>query len=164
MKRILFLVVLFASACSQHPSAEKVIFGKIWTGDDKQSVVEGIAINADTIVATGTRSDIQEWVGEGTVVTEAPSGGLVVPGFIDSHTHFVTGGLALLSIQLRDAKTREEFINRFKEYAARQTPGTWIMGGDWDHMNWGGELPTREWIDSVTRNNPVWVNRLDGHM
>ncbi|HBK87079.1 MAG TPA: hypothetical protein DDZ56_00395, partial [Cytophagales bacterium] len=60
MKRILFLVVLFASACSQHPSAEKVIFGKIWTGDDKQSVVEGIAINADTIVATGTRSDIQE--------------------------------------------------------------------------------------------------------
>ncbi|HQQ97947.1 MAG TPA: amidohydrolase [Cyclobacteriaceae bacterium] len=164
MKRILFLIILFASACSQHPSAEKVIFGKIWTGDDKQSVVEGIAINGDTIVATGSRSDIQQWVGEATTVTEVPEGGLIVPGFIDSHTHFVTGGLALLSIQLRDAKTKTEFINRFKEYAAKQTPGAWIMGGDWDHMNWGGELPTRDWIDSVTRNNPVWVNRLDGHM
>jgi len=38
------------------------------------------------------------------------------------------------------------------------------MGGDWDHENWGGELPAKEWIDSVTQNNPVWINRLDGHM
>ena len=40
----------------------------------------------------------------------------------------------------------------------------WITGGDWDHTLWGGELPTRDWIDAVTPDNPVWLNRLDGHM
>ena len=38
------------------------------------------------------------------------------------------------------------------------------MGGEWDHTLWGGELPSRDWIDSVTPDNPVWINRLDGHM
>ena len=42
--------------------------------------------------------------------------------------------------------------------------GTWITGGNWDHSLWGGELPTREWIDAVTPDHPVWINRLDGHM
>ena len=42
--------------------------------------------------------------------------------------------------------------------------GTWITGGDWDHQLWGGELPRRDWIDAVTPDHPVWVNRLDGHM
>jgi predicted amidohydrolase YtcJ len=43
-------------------------------------------------------------------------------------------------------------------------PGTWITGGDWDHTLWGGELPRRDWLDAVTPEHPVWVNRLDGHM
>ena len=42
--------------------------------------------------------------------------------------------------------------------------GTWIRNGDWDHELWGGELPRRDWIDAVTPDHPVWVNRLDGHM
>ena len=91
-------------------------------------------------------------------------GGMVTPGFIDSHVHFVIGGFRLSSVQLRDARTPAEFIARIKAYAATVPAGAWITGGDWDHQNWGGELPTRDWIDSVTPNNPVWVSRLDGHM
>ncbi len=53
---------------------------------------------------------------------------------------------------------------RIKAFAATVPPGTWIQGGDWDHSHWGGQLPTREWIDAVTPNHPVWINRLDGHM
>jgi predicted amidohydrolase YtcJ len=49
-------------------------------------------------------------------------------------------------------------------FAASQPAGTWIQGGEWDHTLWGGELPQRQWIDSVTPNNPVWISRLDGHM
>ena len=91
-------------------------------------------------------------------------GMMVVPGFIDSHVHFIDGGFGLSSVQLRDAKTPAEFIRRIKAYAATLPPGTWITEGDWDHQQWGGELPRRDWIDSVTPNNPVWINRLDGHM
>jgi predicted amidohydrolase YtcJ len=70
----------------------------------------------------------------------------------------------LASVQLRDAKTKDQFIARIKAFAQTVPPGTWITSGDWDHQNWGGELPTRQWIDAITPNNPVWINRLDGHM
>ncbi len=101
---------------------------------------------------------------ESTQKIETASGNLIVPGFIDCHTHFMEGGFALSSVQLRDAKTPQEFIIRIKEFAATQPKGTWITSGDWDHENWGGELPAKDWIDSVTHDNPVWINRLDGHM
>ena len=98
-------------------------------------------------------------------MTPIDAGGrLVVPGFIDTHVHFIEGGFRLASVQLRDAKTRDEFVNRIKAFAATVPAGTWITGGDWDHSLWGGELPRRDWIDAVTPNHPVWINRLDGHM
>ncbi len=88
----------------------------------------------------------------------------VVPGFIDGHVHFLEGGFRLSSVKLRDAKTEEEFASRIGEFARTVPAGTWILGGDWDHQQWGGELPHRSWIDGLTPENPVWVNRLDGHM
>jgi predicted amidohydrolase YtcJ len=78
--------------------------------------------------------------------------------------HFLDGGSTLASVQLRDAQSPEEFARRIADFAVRTMPGEWITGGTWDHTNWGGELPRREWIDSVTPDNPVWVMRLDGHM
>ena len=89
---------------------------------------------------------------------------MVVPGLIDSHIHLIDGGLRLSSVQLRDAGSREEFVRRISEYTHKQAKGAWITGGDWDHTRWGGELPSRDWIDAVTPDNPVWINRLDGHM
>ena len=67
-------------------------------------------------------------------------------------------------MQLRDVRTKEEFVARIKAFAATVAPGTWITGGDWDHQNWGGELPRKDWIDAATPKNPVWINRMDGHM
>ncbi|MCE7863025.1 MAG: amidohydrolase [Bacteroidetes bacterium CHB5] len=160
-------IILFSAllaTCKQHPVAEQVVLGKVWTGNDRSAWAEGFAISGDSIVAVGTESSIRSWIGPNTVVTETGAGNLIVPGFIDCHTHFMDGGFALSSVQLRDAMTKEEFINRIKAFALTQPKGAWITNGDWDHENWGGELPTRDWIDSVTQDNPVWINRLDGHM
>jgi predicted amidohydrolase YtcJ len=160
---LVFIAAISHGCITKHP-ADVVVYGKIWTGNEKQPLAEAMAINADTIVAIGTRSDVARYAGDETRIIEASPGQLITPGFIDTHTHFVDGGFRLQSVLLRDAKTPSEFIQRIKDYGETLPPGEWIVGGDWDHENWGGELPDRNWIDSVTKDHPVWVTRLDGHM
>ena len=65
---------------------------------------------------------------------------------------------------LKDAQTKEEFIARINAFAATLKPGEWMLEGNWDHENWGGELPARDWIDEFTQDIPVFLNRSDGHM
>jgi predicted amidohydrolase YtcJ len=151
------------SCSSKDQPADTIVYGKIWTGNDNAPLAEAMAISGDTIVAIGSRADIDRYAGSDTKRIDA-RGQLIVPGFIDTHTHFVDGGFRLQSVQLRDAKTPAEFIQRIKDYAQTIPAGEWVTGGDWDHENWGGELPDRNWIDSVTKDHPVWVTRLDGHM
>lgn len=158
------VLALILAACSPRvPTASIVIYGKVWTGDAARPAATAVAIAGDTILAVGDSTDIARWVGRGTEVIHAA--GLVVPGFTDGHSHFIDGGFQLASIDLRDARTPEEFIRRIAEQAKKTPKGSWILGGDWDHEWWpGGPLPTRSMIDSVTPDHPVWISRLDGHM
>ena len=123
-----------------------------------------MAISGDTILAVGDSAAVSKLVGQKTAVISA-GGGLVVPGLADDHVHFLSGGYQLSSVDLRMAASPQEFVQKIKDFAAERQPGEWILGGDWDHERWpGSPLPRREWIDSVTPHNPVFVNRLDGHM
>jgi predicted amidohydrolase YtcJ len=160
----LLVVAVAGAACT--PKADLVIQGgSVWTGLSTGRGVPGaVAIANGKILAVGDSAEVARYIGARTQVLRA-DGGLVVPGLADGHTHFIDGGFQLASVDLRDAATPEEFIRRLKEFAATLQPGEWITGGDWDHELWRGTpLPQRDWIDSVTPNNPVFVNRLDGHM
>ena len=161
---VLTMLVLALAGCGR--KAELVIQGgTVWTGLSTGRGRPGaVAIANGMILAVGDSVEIARYVGGSTKILRA-DGGLVVPGFADGHTHFIDGGFQLASVDLRDAGTPQEFVRRLKEYAATLQPGDWITGGDWDHELWRGTpLPQRDWIDSVTPNNPVFVNRLDGHM
>jgi hypothetical protein len=104
------------------------------------------------------------WIRGGARVIDL-KGRRVVPGFNDAHVHFYTGGAHLASVKLRDARSPDQFRERIRVFAAKLPKGRWITGGDWDHENWTpAQLPARAWIDAVTPHNPVFVNRLDGHM
>ena len=122
-----------------------------------------MAVKGEEIVAVGSSEDIAALAGPKTAVVDL-AGRFVVPGFIDNHTHFISGGLQLASVDLRDASTPAEFARRLAAFAQDTGDGRWITGGDWDHEAWGGELPHRNWIDTATPSNPVFVSRLDGHM
>ncbi len=166
--RALLLVPLLMLLGCQAPPAEEpatlVVTGaRVWTGDPVQPWADAIASRGNTIVAVGSVEDVEKLTGPETTVISVP-GSLLVPGFIDTHVHLTDGGAGLASVQLRDAATPEEFTQRIADYAATLEPGEWILYGNWDHERWGGELPRRDWIDAVTPENPVWVNRLDGHM
>jgi len=148
---------------AQPPVSLAIVNARVWTGDELRPWADAVAVSGERIAAVGSSAEISKMTPAGARIIDA-AGGMVVPGFIDSHVHFITGGHRLASVQLRDAGTPAEFIARIKAFAATLPEGTWITGGDWDHENWGGELPRRDWIDSITPAHPVWVTRLDGHM
>jgi len=144
--------------------ADLVLYGSVWTGDPGHPRAEAVAIIADRILAVGTVAEVKGLVGKTTRVVDV-KGGLVLPGFIDSHTHFLNGGFSLRSVQLRDAATREDFVARVAAKTRELGKGAWVLNGEWDHQRFNPPvLPTKEWIDAATPDNPVFVNRLDGHM
>ena len=137
---------------------------KFWTASSVLPSVEGIAIKADRIAAVGSEAEVLKWRAEKTILLELPRR-LVVPGFIDNHTHFLDGGFQLRSVDLRPALNEKDFAERLRHRAETLAAGQWITGGDWDHEAWpGARLPTKELIDPVTSKIPVFVSRLDGHM
>ncbi|OGD16429.1 MAG: amidohydrolase [Candidatus Aminicenantes bacterium RBG_16_63_14] len=141
-----------------------LVNGKVWTGDPGRPWAEAVAVRGDKIFAVGTTEEVRKLAPAGTKLVDL-DGSLILPGFIDSHTHFLAGGFALKSIQLRDARGREEFVDRIAAKARELGPGRWVLNGDWDHQQFSPvELPRKDWIDAVTPDNPVCVNRLDGHM
>ncbi|MGI9202930.1 MAG: amidohydrolase [Woeseiaceae bacterium] len=161
------LTVCIVAACSRTevPASASLVIkdARVWTGNTEQPWAEALASRGDEIIVVGTNEDVDALTGENTEVISVP-GSMLVPGFIDTHVHFVSGGAGLASVQLRDAATPEVFAARIGEFAKTVNPGEWILYGDWDHTLWGGDLPRRDWIDEVTMDNPVWVFRLDGHM
>jgi predicted amidohydrolase YtcJ len=128
----LLLAVVVAAAYAggiRRTSAERaagatlaIVNARIWTGDRSRPWAEALAVAGDRILAMGTTEEIRRLAQSADVVDAG--GRLVVPGFIDAHVHFVDGGLRLASVQLRDAKTRAEFVARLKAFAATLPPGT----------------------------------------
>lgn len=162
------LVSLFASAAGrpeQSPSADLVILhGKVWTVDREHPQAEAVAIEGRHILAVGTDEEISRWIGPATRKIDAEAK-TVLPGFIDAHVHFSSGGGEISGVQLRDAGSPAEFSKRIGAHAKTIPRGQWIVGGTWDHELWGGTpLPSHDWIDRLTPDNPVFVTRYDGHM
>jgi predicted amidohydrolase YtcJ len=163
----LFFVLLspaFALAQSS-PAADLIITNaRIWTVDPSHPTAEAVAVLGDRITAVGSNQDVSGWRGPKTQVIDA-GGKLLLPGFNDAHVHFVSGGRQLDSVQLNDATSSQEFAHRIGERAKVTPKGEWIEGGNWDETKWTpAEMPTKELIDALTPDTPVFVVRYDGHM
>jgi predicted amidohydrolase YtcJ len=161
----LMTTILNVPADAQTLAADLIIVNaRVHTMDEKQPQAEAVAIYGNRIVAVGSTAEIRKLAGARTRIIDA-GGRLLLPGFNDSHVHFLSGGFQLASVDLRDANTPQEFAERIRQFAQKIPKGRWITGGDWDHERWpGAGLPTKELIDAFTQDTPVFVNRLDGHM
>lgn len=162
------MIFLFSSAglYAQQPSFADlvIVHGHVWTVDPENSRAEAVAVRASRIVAVGSDREIAKWIGPATKTIDA-QGKSVLPGFIDAHVHFSSGGGEISSVHLRDASTPQEFARRIGEQAKKLGKGEWMLGGTWDHELWGGKpLPSHDWVDSQTPDTPVFVSRYDGHM
>jgi predicted amidohydrolase YtcJ len=161
---LLWLIGSFSAFSQAKPAADLIITNaKIWTVDKTRPNADAVAVLGERIVAVGSAADVDAWHGPQTKVFDA-QGKLLLPGFNDAHVHFVDGGDHLQQVQLKDAATPEEFARRIGERAKATPKGEWVTGGDWDEQKWSPpNLPTKELVDPLTPDTPVWVNRYDGH-
>lgn len=136
--------------------------GRIFTANADGTIAEAIAIDGERIVAVGTSRDIAARYQAQQTIDLA--GKLVTPGFNDAHLHFLGGGLSLLRVELNGARSLEEAKQRIAAKVRELPPGSWILGRGWDHTLWGGRWPTRQDLDAVAPSNPVFVQRVDGHV
>jgi predicted amidohydrolase YtcJ len=166
LRRLALLPLAGLLACRAGPAAgpaDLVVYGRVWTGA-AEPWAGAVAVTGDTISAVGDSAEIAALAGPETKVL-ANGQAMVTPGFMDGHLHFLDGGFQLASVDLRPADAKAEFIERVAAFVSERKPGEWIVGGDWDHERWPGTpLPRKDWIDSVTPDNPVLLYRLDGHM
>ena len=160
---IILTFSFFLLKCASIETADIIYFnGNIYTGIKEDTRQNYIATKNNRILELGI-DNYSHLISSNTKLIDLKNN-FLLPGFIDNHTHFIYGGTKLNNISLQNSLTQYEFINAFREYIPNINNGLWLQGGNWDHENWGGALPNKSWIDSLTNNNPVLVSRVDGHM
>lgn len=164
MSSLLFLSLLAPSA-EPVVAADLVVHnGKVWTGDAKHPDAQAVAVWRGRVIKLGTDADVKALVGVTTKVIDL-KGQRLVPGFYDSHLHFLGGGLSLARVDLKDAKDEAEFGKRLVAFDKNTSRERWIVGGLWDHdRTFKGELPTAATVDKYVKDRPVFIRRYDGHM
>ena len=171
LKRLLLPVLLISIltlaslTCRPAPArqADLIIAGKIFTGLNSQPFVEALAAVGDKILATGSREEINRYAGPETRIIELV-GGVAIPGLIDAHTHFSSGGQSLIELSFRGVDSVEKVQQMIAARIKELPPGTPIFGRDYDHTLFPGQIwPDRSDLDKVSTDNPVVIRRVDGH-
>jgi len=146
-----------------------IMNGRVWTGKggsrdpEKGKEPVAIAIADGRIEVVGDGAAVRSRLGPGTKIINA-KGHRVIPGITDSHTHLIGGGFQLARLNLRDARNKDEFIAQIAAAAKEKKKGEWVLGGRWSVESWERpESPTRQWLDPVTGDTPVFLSRMDGH-
>lgn len=159
---IFFLPLL---ALAQKPTADLVLYnGKIYTVDAAFSIASAMAVKDGKVLAVG---DSQTLLAQYNAKEKLDAQGRpVYPGFIDAHAHFLNYGLGLQNADLVGTESWDEVLQRMQQQVATRKlgPGEWIIGRGWDQNDWPvKEFPSREKLDALFPNNPVFLTRVDGH-
>src|SRR5437016_4887303 len=156
---------MFGVPVLQTRAAEDVdlllVNGNVYTVNDKQPHDEPIAVTKGRIVFVGVNEDAEKFHPPRTVDLH---GHTVVPGLTDSHCHIFGIGERELTLNLEGSNTLNDFLAKVAERATKTEPEKWITGRGWIETFWKpAQFPTREDLDKVAPDNPVFLTRADGH-
>ena len=161
----LLLTVLILPAGSSNQEAADVIFvnGNVYTANDRQPKAEAIAVKGERIVFVGSSSAARALAGKNTRVVDL-GGKTVLPGMTDSHYHLIGVGERELTLNLEGITNLQDFLAQVKSHVAKSKPGQWVTGRGWIETFWTPPVfPTRQDLDKISPNNPVFLTRADGH-
>lgn len=145
---------------------DSVLFfnGRVFTCDSENALARAIAVEDGRIIAVGDDAEVRRSVPKGARKLDL-GGKFVVPGFIDSHTHFIQMGLDALTVELSHTKSIEEALALMKEGAKRAPSGEWVIGTGWKESGWvNGRFITRSDLDAACPNHPAIAHRVCGHL
>ena len=139
--------------------------GDIYTGDPAHPRAKYVAITGEAIAAvTDSETDWKLWIGPQTRVINL-HGQFAMPGFNDAHVHLASAGYAKIRIDLEGARSIAEMQQRIRARLKDYKPGEWISGRGWDHTLWAQNVfPTRQDLDAVSTDHPMYFTRIDGHV
>ena len=165
LQNIFLIITCIISIMTFSTAQQKKAFinGNIYTVNEKQPEAEAVLTEGSRITFVGTNDEVKSRIDDATEVIDL-GGKFMMPGFNDAHLHFLSGGFYLMGIDLRPAKSIKEFRQILSAYV-KKFPGKWVTGGRWDHESWDVQrLPSKEDIDDITGETPVFVSRMDGHL
>ena len=140
-----------------------LVNGIVYTVNQKQPYAEAIAVTDQRIVFVGSNEDARKFRGDKTRIIDL-SGKTVVPGFTDSHCHIFGIGEREMRLNLEGTSSLEDFLAKVKARVAQTERGNWITGRGWIETFWKPpQFPTREDLDKIALDNPVFLTRADGH-
>lgn len=156
-------VTVSGPALAQAQVADLILVnGDVRTSDPAHPQAQAFAVKDGRFMALGSDADIRKLAGPSTKVVDA-GGVTVTPGFIDGHTH-LTGGVDMVQgVDLSYIPDKATWLKKIAERSAQLPPGEWLVGGGWDYTLGEGVYPTKEDIDSVVKDRPVYLQDIDGH-
>jgi predicted amidohydrolase YtcJ len=162
---LLAFITTLALASAQQPGVADLVFknGNIYTANGRQPRAEAIAVRKDRIIFVGSNRDAQKYVGKTTRVVDL-NGKTLLPGMTDAHHHLFGVGFREVTLNLEGINSLEDFLAKVKARVDQTQPGAWVTGRGWIETFWKPPVfPTRWDLDQVAPNNPVFLDRADGH-
>ena len=161
-KLISILTVCVSVVLIAQKNADLIITNaKIYTVNQNFDVAQSMAISNGKIIAVGKSTDILK--NYQTKNVQNLQGKTVFPGLIDAHCHFTGYATDKWKCQLWGTKSWDDIIARISNYA-KTAPKEWIYGRGWDQNDWAvKEFPTKEKLDQLFPDRPVYLKRIDGH-
>jgi predicted amidohydrolase YtcJ len=163
MKNLVFLASLLVifSSCQHNRKADLLIWNaKVMTVDSQMTQAQAFLVKDGRFVAIGTNEEIKKQAANKTIDAK---GQFVYPGLIDAHCHFTGYAMDSYKLDLFGTKSFDEIINKVNEYG-KSSKREWIEGRGWDQNDWPSkEFPTKEKLDELFPDKPVFLLRIDGH-
>jgi predicted amidohydrolase YtcJ len=120
-----------------------------------------VAIRGGKIVYVGSDKGALALRGKRTRVIDL-NGATVIPGLVDSHTHFIELGAKLESVDLTDVATEAQAVAKVAERAKSVPKGEWIFGAGWDEGAWANRYPDKQQLSAAVPDHPVVLRSLHG--
>ena len=158
------LLFTFAPSGNQVEPADLIfINGNVYTANDQQPHAEAVAVKGDRIVFAGSNAEVKKYQGTQTRTIDL-HGATVLPGMTDAHHHLEGVGSREMTLNLEGITNLQDFLAKVRAKVDQTKPGQWVTGRGWIETFWQPPVfPTRWDLDKVAPNNPVILQRADGH-